>query len=86
MILKAHILGARRGHCVTATKGTPGGGTRPARGMSQAERETICGACPWNVDWICEHPGCKPCRQRKLGGLRIALDVPGFRCAAGKWH
>jgi len=84
MILKAHILGARR-EARGARMGNGGAAAPPYRPQTVAEREAICGACPWNVDWICEHPGCKPCRQRKLGGLRIALDVPGFRCAAGKW-
>ena len=50
-----------------------------------AEKRRICAGCSWNVDWICEHPGCLPCRQRQAGGLRIALEIASFRCAARKW-
>lgn len=45
-------------------------------------RELICGSCDWNVDWICEHSGCKPCRQRAAGGLKQALRNPRFQCPA----
>jgi hypothetical protein len=51
-----------------------------------ARLESICQECPWNVNWICEHPGCQPCRQRRTGGLKAQLPDPAARCAANKWH
>ena len=50
-----------------------------------AERETICAGCEWNVNWICEHPGCQPCRQRLAGGLKRMITSPGSRCPESKW-
>jgi hypothetical protein len=47
--------------------------------------ETICEACPWNMDWICQHPGCLPCKQRAAGGLKAIITQPGSHCPAGKW-
>jgi hypothetical protein len=50
----------------------------------EAERAAICAACEWNVDNICEHPGCAPCRMRGNGGLSEAIKRPRFKCAAHK--
>lgn len=70
---------------------------RPIRGSSPistrpkivavTDREAICTGCRYNLDWICEHIGCRTCsgEQRKIGGLRIRLADPTFRCAAGKF-
>ena len=49
-----------------------------------AERERVCGACEWNRNWICEHMGCLPCKQREAGGLKEAIKIDTFRCPAGK--
>jgi hypothetical protein len=59
------------------------------RVRSEAENirlQAICLACPWNVNWICEHPGCQPCRQRRAGGLKRQLSDPAARCPAGRWN
>jgi hypothetical protein len=55
--------------------------------VAMEDREAICAACQFNVDWICEHVGCRTCsgRQRNTGGLRTLLAQPGARCPAGKW-
>jgi hypothetical protein len=45
----------------------------------------ICEDCQWNVGWVCEHIGCKPCSQRKAGGLKEFIKNSGFKCAANKW-
>jgi tellurite resistance-related uncharacterized protein len=50
-----------------------------------AHIKAICADCSWNVNWICEHPGCKPCRQRRAGGLKRLILDDGTRCPAGKW-
>jgi len=56
------------------------------RSQEEAARiEAICAVCKWNIDWICEHPGCRPCRQRLAGGLKQMIGKPFFRCAAGLW-
>ena len=45
----------------------------------------ICSACQWQIEWICEHPGCRPCKQRVSGGLKALIPSSYSRCAAGKW-
>ena len=50
-----------------------------------ARRELICAACHWNQAWICEHPGCLPCKQRVAGGLRTMLKLAIYHCPAGKF-
>lgn len=60
-------------------------GRPPLDSAAIAAREALCATCPWNVDWICEHSGCKPCAQRQSGGLRTALRSPTFRCASNKF-
>lgn len=47
--------------------------------------EAICGACEWNIKWVCEHPGCQPCRQRQGGGLKALIGNPAYHCPAGRW-
>ncbi len=59
--------------------------TPPLTAETIAQRVSQCGSCKWNVEWICEHPGCRPCRQRKAGGLKSALQSPYFTCPAGKF-
>jgi hypothetical protein len=49
----------------------------------QARLQAICAACKWNVNWICEHPGCLPCQQRQSGGLKKMIVSPNFHCTAG---
>jgi hypothetical protein len=51
-----------------------------------ARLQAICTACSWNINWICEHPGCKPCRQRRAGGLKSLITDPNARCPAGEWR
>ena len=45
----------------------------------------ICSSCQWQIEWICEHPGCRPCKQRVAGGLKALIPSPYSRCSAGKW-
>jgi len=45
----------------------------------------ICSACQWQMEWICEHPGCRPCKQRVAGGLKTLIPSSYSHCAAGKW-
>lgn len=49
-----------------------------------AKFEAVCAACQWNVDWICEHAGCRPCKQRAAGGLKAMILKANFHCPAGK--
>jgi hypothetical protein len=37
------------------------------------------------MEWICEHPGCRPCKQRVAGGLKTLIPSSYSHCAAGKW-
>jgi len=58
----------------------------PVRTSSEIDNIlTICSVCQWNIGWICEHPGCRPCRQRRAGGLKSLITDPNARCPAGKW-
>ena len=50
-----------------------------------AALEEICAVCEWNVNWICEHSGCQPCKQRAAGGLKLYLRMASFICPAGKF-
>jgi hypothetical protein len=57
-----------------------------AKTAEQIERaEAHCAKCDWNRDWICEHIGCLPCKQRQAGGLRAQIRQPGTRCPALLW-
>ena len=47
--------------------------------------QDICAGCPWNIDWLCEHPGCPVCQQRAAGGLKQKLTDLTFHCPAHKW-
>lgn len=64
---------------------TPGQLPQQRPKLTLEQKTAICRDCEFNLVWICEHPGCRPCKQRRIGGLKIALDKPWFRCAAGKW-
>lgn len=59
--------------------------TPPLSAELIAHREAVCEACQWNVDWICEHPGCLPCRQRRAGGLCARLRQRDATCPAALW-
>ena len=48
--------------------------------------ESICTGCAWNKDWICEHLGCLPCAQRRIGGLKAQIRLQGSVCPAAKWQ
>ncbi len=48
--------------------------------------DEICAQCDWNQDWICQHPGCLPCRQHKEGGLRAVIAIAVSTCPDGKWN
>jgi hypothetical protein len=57
--------------------------------LSEAEtlyRESVCTVCDKNVDWICEHVGCLPCKQRSAGGLKMCLRLATFHCPMGKFR
>ena len=47
-----------------------------------AAQQLECAVCKFNVAWICEHPGCRPCsgNQRRGGGLRFVIRLVGFHC------
>ena len=47
--------------------------------------QAICAECPWNINWVCEHLGCKTCQQRRSGGLKNYFVDPKFKCPAHKW-
>jgi hypothetical protein len=49
------------------------------------QRTAACAGCEWNLAWICEHSGCKPCKQRADGGLRSKIERPFETCPAGLW-
>ncbi len=51
----------------------------------KTERESICRGCEWNIGWLCEHSGCRPCHQRAKGGLLEVLSHPNAHCPAAKW-
>jgi hypothetical protein len=46
----------------------------------------ICDTCSWNINWVCEHPGCQPCKQRREGGIKPRLIDLNFHCPATKWR
>lgn len=48
--------------------------------------KAICEKCEWNINNVCEHSGCKPCRVRAGGGLIEKLKDNSFHCSAGKWY
>jgi len=45
----------------------------------------ICEKCDWQINWICEHSGCRPCKQRSIGGLKVVINQPYSTCPANKW-
>ena len=53
------------------------------------ERMEICAACGFNVEWVCEHSGCKVCpgKARQLGAnpLKTLLTRPQFKCPMRKF-
>jgi hypothetical protein len=59
-----------------------------------AARRKVCfgeGAmpkCDFNVDNLCQHPGCKTCpgKQRNAGALEGYLALPYSTCPANKWN
>lgn len=53
--------------------------------LEMARIQETCERCQWNVDWVCEHPGCLPCRQRRSGGLTAHFIDRAFQCPAKKW-
>ncbi len=56
------------------------------RSPAEIERiQAICAGCAWNVEWVCEHVGCLPCRHRRSGGLKAHFIDPAFKCSARKW-
>ena len=59
---------------------------RPVAEATINRRAMICALCAWNVAWICEHSGCKPCGQRAAGGLPAKIERPHETCPAGKWQ
>ena len=58
---------------------------KPRTDKQIAAIEAVCAACKNNVDWICQHVGCRPCRQQRIGGLKTAIRNPYFQCPAGKF-
>ena len=56
------------------------------RSPAEIERiQAVCADCQWNVNWVCEHIGCLPCRQRRSGGLKAHFIDLAFKCSAHKW-
>jgi len=54
---------------------------------SVSARMTICEQCPWQLDWVCQHPGCDVCphKQKSSAPLKALLESPAFRCPAKKF-
>ena len=50
-----------------------------------AQRRAACDGCAWNMENICQHPGCLPCRDRANGGLAWKTSRLEETCPAGKW-
>ena len=48
-------------------------------------RRRVCSLCGWNINGICEHPGCLPCKQRANGGLKWKTSQPQETCPDRKW-
>jgi hypothetical protein len=48
-------------------------------------RRAICATCVFNVNNICEHPACLPCKQRHSGGLTYKTSQPNETCPESKW-
>jgi hypothetical protein len=48
---------------------------------------SICQSCPWQLDWVCEHPDCAVCphKQKSSAPLKALLESPAFRCPAKKF-
>ena len=60
-----------------------------------AARRKVCfgddagkGKCDWNMDGLCQHPGCKTCagKQKNSGALLGYLAQPFASCPASKWN
>lgn len=53
------------------------------------KRFNLCHGCPWNLDWVCQHTGCKVCpgKQAKMGEepLKHLLAEPFFKCPMNKF-
>lgn len=52
-----------------------------------ASRAEICAACEWNVDELCQHPGCRTCpgKQARSGKLAAMISTQNAKCPANKW-
>jgi hypothetical protein len=52
-------------------------------------RKRVCESCDWcnqsEPSWLCEHPGCLPCRQRAGGGLKGMIRRALSKCPMKKW-
>ena len=52
-------------------------------------RFNTCLDCPWNLDWTCQHAGCKVCpgKQKQTGAdpLKHLLAEPFFKCPLKKF-
>ena len=44
------------------------------------ERASTCAKCEWNFNWICQHIGCLPCKQKSEGGLKAIIATSAFKC------
>ncbi len=44
--------------------------------------------CDWNMDDLCQHPGCKTCpgKQKNSGTLSANLQKPFWACPANKYN
>lgn len=64
----------------------PDGQANPVRTPQEIKRlEAICGACRWNINWICQNIGCMPCKQAAAGGLKMAIKFTSFQCPEGNF-
>ena len=46
------------------------------------------GKCDFNVDGLCQHPGCRTCpgKQRNTGALEAFIAQPFSQCPINKWN
>lgn len=95
----AHIMSSYRRRAGTAAilpvinPSTP---WQPAKAREIiAARRKVCfgnedgvGKCDWNMEGICQHPGCKTCpgKQKNSGALLAFTEQPFAACAANKWN
>lgn len=51
-------------------------------------RQEVCARCEWNIEELCQHPGCAKCagQQARTGRLLAFIKIPTSRCPIKKWR